>query len=494
VSLRAPGAAPPASARGPAARHRRAAALGCALVAGALWLLGVPAPVSADGDEDVRAEVVAFVDARTGRELGSVEEGQEFWVRYAVDNELAHPVEVTAVTSWINSSSDCVVTTVGSRPGVLPEPVAPGGSAEGEDTRVFVRDGACLSELEWESGVESERVPSSTSVSAEDHDFGESTRLEAEVTSRWSESPGSVEFTVDGRVRGESRVRQGTAVLTLPAETLDPGAHKVRARYRPAVDGPAGSTSPTTAFEVERVSEGSATELDVRSGRFDEPVRLRADVSPTDAEGRVRFELDGGARTEKVTLRDGRALLEIDPGELSVGEHDVVATFTSADDDLAGSSSERETFQVRQVPTSLDTEVAPAQGRPGGPLTVWGRLVIGDGRAAPPEGARVDVLDRQGDELGTARLDGSGAFEVSTRVPELADPGRFAVFVSYPGTASHAGALDEHAVEVVAPPRPSTTPTPTPSATPTPTPDPTASPTGTEPSGAARTGTPEAAP
>ncbi|WP_159149304.1 beta strand repeat-containing protein [Dietzia lutea] len=152
---------------------------------------------------------------------------------------------------------------------------------------------------------------------------------------------GAVTFTI-GDDEFTAEVTDGSASLTHTFATA--GEHVVVADFTPAdPDRYASSTGRLTVdVGVEAAAEPTSVELDAGTVETGEEITLTATITPSGAEGHVRFTVDGDERL--VPVVDGVAPLAFTAGER--GTYTVRAEFVPADPDAYAPSAVTETLTV----------------------------------------------------------------------------------------------------------------------------------------------------
>ena len=238
----------------PSARMMRCGAVvalaACTLVQG---------PTSAAADADPQADATALVSPGTDQPITTgLLPGDRFYVRYRLTSRQQHPVLVEAVDWRVTTSNPAcdkyfpvVARSVREQ---FPSVVAPHGQLDAGDNATFEYSSAAAStcqsiDIYAAATVTAVRVPSTTTVTGGDTTLGAAGQFTATVDSAWRQTPGTVQFVVDGRDYGApAPVLNGRAELASTA--LVAGTHVVLARYTPTEAGPEGSVSRPAAFHV----------------------------------------------------------------------------------------------------------------------------------------------------------------------------------------------------------------------------------------------------
>lgn len=197
-------------------------------------------------------------------------------------------------------------------------------------------------------------------TSATTSTYGAALTLTATVSPQ--DATGSIVFAADGNALGTAAVTGGVATLTTSA--LHGGSRALTAVYSGDTIY-AGATSPVTTVDVAR----RATSVVLTSqgdGLVDDPVQVRASVTPATATGLVTFYLDGGTQAA-VAISGGKADWT-SPG-LSAGQHIVAATY-SGDGDHLGADAPSLTQSVSQRESGLVFDIAPTSISAGDTVTV----------------------------------------------------------------------------------------------------------------------------
>ena len=215
--------------------------------------------------------------------------------------------------------------------------------------------------------VEAEQTQTTLSIDPVQVTVGESVTATASVTP--AGVAGTVEFTA-GDTSVTVRVDDdGAATAELPTTT--PGELSITATFTPDdADRYSGSSDTRTVdVEAEVVAEPTSVEVNAGSAEPGQEVTLTATVSPTDAEGQVRFTVDG--EEHLVPVVDGVATLVHTAGE--TGTYTVRAEFLPADPEAYAPSEDTDTLTVSE---DDDPGIDPGPGEPTtGSLSVIG--VIG---------------------------------------------------------------------------------------------------------------------
>ena len=238
----------------PSARMMRCGAVvalaACTLVQG---------PTSAAADADPQADATALVSPGTDQPITTgLLPGDRFYVRYRLTSRQQHPMLVEGVDWRVTTSNPAcdkyfpvVARSVRER---FPSVVAPHGQLDAGDNATFEYSSAAAStcqsiDIYAAATVTAVRVPSTTTVTGGDTTLGAAGQFTATVDSAWRQTPGTVQFVVDGRDYGApAPVLNGRAELASTA--LVAGTHVVLARYTPTEAGPEGSVSRPAAFHV----------------------------------------------------------------------------------------------------------------------------------------------------------------------------------------------------------------------------------------------------
>ncbi|WP_042437829.1 Ig-like domain-containing protein, partial [Streptacidiphilus albus] len=222
----------------------------CALVQG---------PTSDATDADPQADATALVSPGTDQPITTgLLPGDRFYVRYRLTSRQQHPMLVEGVTWRVSTSNEAcdkyfpvVARSVREQ---FPSVVAPRGQFDAGDNATFEYSSAagsgCQSiDIYATATVTAVRVPSTTTVTGGDAGLGAAGQFTATVDSAWRQTPGTVQFVVDGSAYGApAPVLNGRAELA--SAGLAAGTHVVLARYTPTDAGPEGSVSRPAAFHV----------------------------------------------------------------------------------------------------------------------------------------------------------------------------------------------------------------------------------------------------
>ncbi|GAC1526739.1 MAG: hypothetical protein NVS3B1_16420 [Marmoricola sp.] len=210
--------------------------------------------------------------------------------------------------------------------------------------------------------------------------YGQSTTVSATESPA---VPGSMDFTVDGNDIGSVAVDGNGSATSATISGLSVGSHDVVATFTPTdATNYAGSASPTESLTVSPVA--TQTTLAVPSGVvYGQSTTVTASESPA-VPGSMDFTVDGNDVGSVAVDGSGSATSATISG-LSVGSHDVVATFTPTDaTDYTTSTSTTQSLVVAQADTTTSkptisstsvsttvSPVAPGAGSPTGTVTFY---------------------------------------------------------------------------------------------------------------------------
>lgn len=164
------------------------------------------------------------------------------------------------------------------------------------------------------------------------------TRAQVSVGTAAGTAAGDVVVSVGGRELPATAVdAQGRATVRLPAR-LEPGAHRVVARFAPADAEAQAASSAAATLRVSKARAKVAVSLNRATTRA--TVKVTGVGTPT---GRVQVRVDG-TKVATAALRQGRVVVRLP--RLAPGKHAVVVRF--AGDDRHAAASDRATVRVRR--------------------------------------------------------------------------------------------------------------------------------------------------
>lgn len=192
--------------------------------------------------------------------------------------------------------------------------------------------------------VSSEQTETAVEVSPEITRVGEDSTLQANVTP--ADAAGTVTFTVEGETYPVEVV---DGVATAVHQFSATGEIPVTAEFTPAdTNRYAPSTGQATA-NVQSEATETNLELDAVEILSGDTISATASVTPADAEGNVRFDVNG--QTETIPLVEGVATAEFTLDAL--GDATVTATFLPANPERYTTSTDTESVSVATADTQL---------------------------------------------------------------------------------------------------------------------------------------------
>jgi hypothetical protein len=254
--------------------------------------------------------------------------------------------------------------------------------------------------------------------------FGDQLTLTATVTSEGGTATGTVDFYDNDTFLGTGTV-DGEGVATLTISTLHAGTHDIGAVY-----GGDDSFQESNSGPIEQIVERATTGVTVQTTNdqivYGGSVTLTATVTTAagDVTGTVTF-YDGETALGTTEVINGTASFEA--GNLSAGEHMIVAVY-GGDDDHHGNQSEGMLQAVSKAGTSSVIDM-PHESTYGDNVTL---TVTVSSEAGTPTGT-VDFYDGE-TLLGTGTVDEEGVASLTLRTLST---GSHSIHTIYSGDENH---------------------------------------------------------
>ncbi|MFG2194198.1 Ig-like domain repeat protein [Streptomyces sp. NPDC048639] len=289
-------------------------------------------------------------------------------------------------------------------------------------------------------------VPADTTTtvtsSPDPSEFGETVTITATVApvAPGAGAPsGNVTFVIDAGTPQIVTLVGNTATLTTSSLSL--GGHNISATY--SGDGSFNGSSDT---DTHTVNQGQTTTIVTSSpdpSEFGETVTITANVTanaPASGvpSGNVTFTIDAGA--PQVVVLDGMGQASISTSSLSVGLHNITATY-GGDVNFVG-STDTDTHTVDVSATTTTVVSAPDPSVLGGPVTITATVVPVAPGAGTPTGSVDFVID--GGSPTTVALTGNTA----TLTTSSLSLGSHSITAAYSGDGNFTGSTgsDTHTV------------------------------------------------
>ncbi len=255
--------------------------------------------------------------------------------------------------------------------------------------------------------------------------WGDSVALTATVSGTNGVPTGTVVFSDGGATIGTTTL-DSTGTATVNVSTLAAGAtpHSLTATYSGDPIGYTGSASaPATDQVVNPATSGVTLSATPSSSKFGNSVSLLATVTPADATGTVSF-MEGLVTLGSAPLSAGSAAMST--SALSVGSHDITASFASGDTNHTSGTSTFVTVTVARADTTTVLTATPNPVISGNMLSL--SAAVGSARTGTV------AFSANGTPLGTGTVT-SGTASLNT---SALTAGSYTITATYSGDANYA--------------------------------------------------------
>jgi hypothetical protein len=277
--------------------------------------------------------------------------------------------------------------------------------------------------------------------------FGQEVTLHAEVTPvapATGHPSGAVKFTIDGNPVG-TFVDLDNGVAETTIDTLDPGAHDVRAVYYSDDENFVGGPSDLVTQTVNKAATKTTLDSSSSPAVYGQPVTFTAKVSVVapgagQPSGSITFS-EGSTVLGTVPVSSGTGeQASITVSDLSVATHAITATYSGDDDFTSSNGATTQVVQRAQTSTVVTSSANPAQSGQGVRFTATVSPVAPG--AGDPTGTVTFTVN--GAKLGSA-VDVVNGVATSSSFASLS-PGTYAIAASYSGDrnfVASTGGLDQ---------------------------------------------------
>lgn len=253
--------------------------------------------------------------------------------------------------------------------------------------------------------------------------YGQTVTFTAQISSQNGTPTGSVQFS-DGTTLLGTQTLSASGVATFASGQLTVGSHTITAAYQPT------GNFPATTATLKQVVNGTATTTQLTSSR-----------NPAIAGQSVTFNVavtsQSGMPSGSITLTDGSGTLAVLPlnagtatyntTALSVGSHQITATFVASGIYAASSATLAET--INGQPTATTLSITP------NPATAFGTFTLSSTvKAASGAPSGTVTFTSNGLKLGSAPLSDAGQALLTLPAPAA---GTYNILATYSGDTTY---------------------------------------------------------